>query len=1112
MRAARTASAVSRMTSAQDPKMERVTSLLTTALAQYGTTVAARFATGGGEPEELLRGPFETLVATLAKHLSLPGEPVLTGEHHLAEERIRPDYAVYIDGLAVGFVELKAPGKGVVPTRFRGHDRRQWERLACLPNVLYSDGQSFAVYRFGERVGEVVMLVGEITSAGGSLSASDDRLPALLEDFLQWQPLAPRRPRELARTVARLCRVLRAEVHESLDAEVVGLRDLAADWRRLLYPDASDDEFADGYAQTVTFALLLARVEGIELSGRDLRLVADELGSRHTVMARALSLLTDPSVLPKLAVSVDTLQRILGVVDWPTLSKSDPSAWLFFYEEFLEHYDPELRKQTGSYYTPVEAVDPVVRMVDDLLRSRLGHPMGLAAPEVTVVDPAAGTGSFLFRVIDRIATSVEDDLGPGAVGPALRQAARRLIGFELQAGPFSVAELRLATEFSRLGAHLGKDELRLHLTNTLGDPFVEQQQMPATYRPLAESRQRANAIKRSEPVLVVLGNPPYRVASRGEGEWIESGSKGQPAPLQAFVPPKALGLGAHVKHLYNPYVYFWRWATWKVFEHHPADRGVVAFVTVQGFVAGPGFAEMRRYLRRTADAVWVIDCSPEGHQPAVPTRIFQGVQQPVCIMIAVRDGTTGEKPAPVSYTSVSGLRGEKFAQLAALELGGDAWRRCPDAWHAPFLPEGEAAWAAMPALDHLLAWSGSGTMPGRTWVVGPSPGVLKERFARLSSAPTDEQPTLFAEHPQDRRVDTVLGDDLPGYRARGALAADPGPARQPERYGLRSFDRAWILPDKRLVNRPNPGLWQIRTAPGQLFLTAPDRTSPSGGPALTATALVPDLHHYHGRGGRAFPLYLDAAGQRPNVPAGLLASLSTRLGRDVGGEDVAAYVAALLAHPSYTARFQADLLTPGLRVPVTADGAVFADAVALGRRVLFLHTYGARFAELEANRPSEPPRVVHGGRPLVVTPIPDDAEHMPAEIEHDAATHRLHVGAGVVEGVTDAMWAYEVSGYRVVKRWFDRRKRDPDGRRSSSLDDRTPASWEPEWTRELIDLLNVIALLVELEPQQADLLERVLAGPLISAQDLLDHGVMPSAALEARDRPAPERPVRQGQL
>lgn len=142
----------------------------------------------------------------------------------------------------------------------------------------------------------------------------------------------------------------------------------------------------------------------------------------------------------------------------------------------------------------------------------------------------------------------------------------------------------------------------------------------------------------------------------------------------------------------------------------------------------------------------------------------------------------------------------------------------------------------------------------------------------------------MGEHPQDRRVDTVLGDDLPGYEPRGSLEADAGSARRPKRYGVRSFDRAWILPDKRLVNRPNPGLWQIGTAPGQLFLTALDRTAPTAGPAVTATALVPDLDHHRGSfGGRAFPLFLDSAAQRPNVPAGLLAALRGRLGQAVSG-------------------------------------------------------------------------------------------------------------------------------------------------------------------------------------------------------------------------------------
>lgn len=459
---------------------------LAAAVDAFGASVAARFATGGGEPEELIRGPFERLLDDLAE-LSGVGDLVLAGEHHLADQRVRPDYAVHVGNALVGFAELKAPGKGVDPNRFRGHDRRQWERLACLPNLLYTDGQTFALYRDGERVGQQVRLTGDVETAGHVLAAPDDRLLGLAEDFLRWQPVPPRRPRELALSAARLCRLLRAEVAELLVTDV-GLRALAEDWRRLLFPEASDEQFADGYAQTITFALLLARVEGIELAGRDLGAVASELGQRHTLVGRALDILTDPGVQDRLAVSVSTLQRVLSVVDWPTISRGEPAAWLYFYEDFLDGYDPALRRSTGSYYTPVEVVDPMIRLVDGLIRHRLGHDHGLASPGVTVVDPAVGTGSFLFRVIDRIATTVADEEGPGAVGPRLHQAASRLIGFELQTGPYSVAELRLSNEFVRRGAGLVTGDLRLYLTDTLSNPYEAEQHMPEPTRVLCSAR------------------------------------------------------------------------------------------------------------------------------------------------------------------------------------------------------------------------------------------------------------------------------------------------------------------------------------------------------------------------------------------------------------------------------------------------------------------------------------------------------------------------------------------------------------------------------------------------------------------------------------------------
>lgn len=145
----------------------------------------------------------------------------------------------------------------------------------------------------------------------------------------------------------------------------------------------------------------------------------------------------------------------------------------------------------------------------------------------------------------------------------------------------------------------------------------------------------------------------------------------------------------------------------------------------------------------------------------------------------------------------------------------------------------------------------------------------------------------------------------------------------------------------------------------------------SGGPAITAAAIIPDMDHYHGRGGRAWPLWLDAAGTAPNVVPELLAHLEGAYGVAVSGPDLFAYVVGVLTAPAYTARYAVALREPGLRVPLTASGELFAEMAELGRRVLWLHTYGERFADAEAERPQEPPRMPADNRPKVTQAIPD---------------------------------------------------------------------------------------------------------------------------------------------
>lgn len=746
----------------------------------------------------------------------------------------------------------------------------------------------------------------------------------------------------------------------------------------------------------------------------------------------------------------------------------------------------------------------MVRLVDDVLRSqRFGLRDGLAAPSVTLADPATGTGTFPLGVLHKIAETVEGDVGAGAVPAAVDAAVRRLIAFEMQLGPFAVAQLRILAEIVELTGAPPHEPLRMFVTDTLASPHDDDDWFPGMLAPIATSRREANRIKRDQPVTVVLGNPPYKEKAKGRGGWVEGddAKKGNRAPLSDWMPPAEWKVGAHSKHLRNLYVYFWRWATWKVFDHGPGDRaGIVCYITVAGFLAGPGFQKMRDYLRRSCDDIWIIDCSPEGHQPEVNTRIFQGVQQPICIVIASRSAANDPgAPARVRFQALpAGHRTTKFEALARIDLHDAAWVECPTEWRAPFLPASTGDWATYPKLEDLFVWNGSGVMPGRTWIIAPDVESLERRWDALVAAPIDQKEQLFHPHlrggqPGDKHVHKVVPNPLPGFTVRGgSVADDRSRCTKPEPYAYRSFDRQWIIPDARVINQPNPELWRVRSE-RQVYITALARHAPSSGPALTMCGAIPDHDHYKGSfAGRVFPLFRDAETLTHNFPPHLLPLLGERLQRDVGPEDMFAYIAAVVAHPGYTTRFREDLATPGLRVPLTSDPALFAEATALGRTVIWLHTFGDRFADATAGRPPGPPRLPVERRPTIPKDgaIPSTPEDMPDTIGYDAGRRRLLVGAGFVDNVAPEVWHYEVSGKQVLPQWFSYRRRNRDRpiigdrRPPSALGRIQPDRWLAEYTAELMNVLNVLGWLVELEPAQNDVMERVCAGQLIAAADL----------------------------
>ncbi|MEV4344767.1 type ISP restriction/modification enzyme [Actinoplanes sp. NPDC049596] len=1067
---------------------------LNAALADFIREIKPRL-DGTGEPEAQLSGPIEQVFKSVVTSLGL--DLVIYGQSHLPEFGVKPDFALKVAGSLAGYVELKRPGKGADPTQWspRSHDGRQWQRLKILPNVLYTDGYEWALYRTGARVGDIGRLP-QISRGKSPILRSFDfsDVGRIIHNFVLWEPSAPRTLDQLVRSIAGLCQLLRDEVREALKSEKAGERTrlfslLAEDWRNILFPDSSDESFADGYAQTVTFALLLARVEGIDFNNRNISEIARLLGHRRALMGKALGVLTDEFV-GKFDVAVDTLVRVISAVDWRKIDDGTGQAYYRLYEPFLTMYDSKLRQKTGSYYTPPQIVSFMVGFVDNILKSNFDRDRGFASPDVVVVDPAMGTGTFLTEVVKHVAKTIEEEEGVGAVPAQLKSLTKRLIGLEKQIGPFAVAEWRMHAALKEEGGVSARG-LRLYAADTLANPYVKETRLPAGYEPIAKSLRAANRMKRDEPVMVVIGNPPYGDKAGGLGGWVESGDSAamQPSLLEQF---RAEGNGRYESVLSSLGIYFWRWATWKVFDAHPdAPSGVVAFITTSRYTSGPGFAGMREYLRRNANEGWIIDLSPEGHRPPANTRVFRGVQQPLCIGIFVRRGKPDVlSSAKVHYLAVEGDLHTKFDRLSNLGLETGGWQECAEEWQAPFAPKFDDQWTQFPALKNTMPWSSRGVTTGHTWIHAPDKDVLSDRWEILMGSATDRRRELFGESPQ-LGIDAIA-DPLPGVSAsRRSIASENGRHLEPVVYGFRSFDRQWIIPDNRLMARSRPPLWAVRSNK-QVYLTELHSEPPTNGPPITFTAHVPDIHHYRGSGaGRAIPLYRDSAGTDPNFAPRLIEFLSRALGLSINEHDLLAYIAGTVCHGGYTEKFSRSLSSGGgVRVPLSYDPELWDSAKRIGREVLWLHTFGERYAAEYSGSQSLilPPK----DRPRVVRAIPDDEMGMPRDIEYDFGQQLIRIGDGEIRPVLPAVWEYKVGSMQVIKKWFGYRKKEPAGKRSTPLDSVHTREWSSTSTTRLLELINVLTRVVELELAQATLLNAICGSQQITDSDLASAQIFPT--------------------
>ena len=725
--------------------------------------------------------------------------------------------------------------------------------------------------------------------------------------------------------------------------------------------------------------------------------------------------------------------------------------------------------------------------------------MGFAADDVVVLDPAVGTGTYPLAVLDHAAAAVRRRFGNGAVQGRVRDLAERLHAFEILVGAYSVAHLRISQRLRDL--NVTDKPTNVYLTDTLESPNGLAD-FPASMMQaiLTEEHNRALKVKKDTRIFVCLGNPPYNreerdpsdESNRRKGGWVRCGDEGSDEPpiLEDFLKPaRDAGLGVHIKNLYNDYVYFWRWALWKVFDS-TADSGIVSFITASSYLRGPAFAGMRRKMREVFDELWIIDLEGDGIGARKTENVFS-IRTPVAIAVGLRDGgPKPETPAQVWKVKLTGTAADKLANLDHREsLDKFDWHLCSSDWDEPFYPAGVGTYFDWPAVTNVFPWQHSGTQLKRKWPIGETREVLSNRWRALIQAPTEERSGLFRETSRkiNRRYKSLddREESMPTIDSLDANSLAP----EIVPYAYRSFEQLWIIGDSRIGDRMRPELWSSHGGK-QVYITSLLTKVLGSGPAASASAEIPDLDHFNGRGAKdVIPLWRDADATNPNVTVGLLDKLLDVFGCPTTAERLFTYAYGILAQPAYVDRFWDELELPPPRLPITKNVDLFDRVADHGAELLYLHTYGKRFYG-ERDHGSVPQ-----GDARCTRGVPLD--RYPETHEYDRETGILLVGDGEFAPVKQEVWDYSVSGMQIVKTWLDRRSLNGSGRKSSPLDKIRPESWD--FTEELLELLWVLERTIELQPHGTALLDEVCQSELFSATEL----PTPTAA----ERRAPRRPV-----
>ena len=1028
-----------------------------------------------------------------------------------------PDLAISRNGVTVGYVEAKDLGvnldhierdsRRANPATPNGKQLKRYTQ--SLPNLALTNYTEFRWYVDGERL-SIARLADE--DGGGRLSASRagiSETDEMLSAFVERSPEPVSSPQDLALRMARLTHMIRGIVETGFTFGEVSqdLRDLYEASKNALVPDLNASDFADMFAQTLAYGLFAARVNhpAGDFRRQD---AAYHIPQTNPFVRQLFSVIVGPSLDNEPFVSfVDDLVSLLDGADMDAILSNfgsraalqDPI--MHFYETFLAAYDPAERERRGVYYTPEPVVSYIVRSVDHLLRQRFDCPDGLAdhsmtgyetleldereeeektvakqAHRVLILDPACGTGSFLYAVIDHVREQYRAGGNAGMWDGYVREhLLKRIFGFELLMAPYTMAHLKLGMQLAALDVpeeHRADwayeftpgERLGIYLTNAL-DRVEIQQSQPGPYRVIAEEANSATEIKRDLPIMVVLGNPPYSGhsanASRRDGKltWI-----GELIENYKRVRDRMLG-ERNPKWLQDDYVKFIRFGQWRIQQ---TGAGILAFITNNGYLDNPTFRGMRQQLMDTFTDIYLLDLhgnakkkerAPDGG----PDQNVFDIQQGVSIALFVKQpGKTG--PATVHHADLYGTREAKYATLSASDVSTTEWEllepRSPRYMFKPWDNELEDEYEQWPKITEVMPVNSVGVVTARDKLtIQHTPDEVMSVVNDFATLPAETARTRYS-----------LGRDVQDWKVQWAQDDLKGSGPNDDKIApllYRPFDTRYTYytgESRGFICRPRSEVMRHMLAGSNLGLITCRQQSEAGVQwnrcGVTRTILDEcTISNKTREINYLFPLYTYTPDQespenentqsRLNEPMKrehnfsskfterLEESLGLRFVEDgrgdlyktFGPDDALLYIYAVFHSTAYRKRYDQFLRADFPRVPITGDVDLFRALAGLGRKLAGVHLMESPVPNgALVSYPVTGDNVVERAHPRYFAPGDTlTGEDAPIErgrvyISANGRGRRQDKRGQYFDGIAPEVWESRIGGYQPLHKWLSDRK------------------------------------------------------------------------------------------